>query len=82
MQALHMKDGESMSKYSKDVYDAIPVYYCKQCLSLRIMDVPGIEDTDFCDNCNSTNIEQTDIQTWERLYQERYGRKYLDEFKY
>lgn len=69
-------------KLSKEIYEAIPVYYCKQCLSLKIMDIPGVPDTEFCDECNSTNIEQTDIYTWEKLYKERYGRKFLDTFKY
>lgn len=65
------------NSYTKDVYNSIPVYYCKQCLSLRIKDVPGIKDTEFCDSCNSTNVETTDIETWEKLYEARYGHRYL-----
>lgn len=59
-------------------YNSIPVYYCTQCLSLRIMETPGMKNMDFCDECNSTNIEQTDIFTWEQLYEQRYKRKFLD----
>lgn len=70
------------SLYNKEVYNSIPVYYCKQCLSLRIRSIEGMKDTDFCDECNSTNIETTDIHTWENLYTARYGHKFLDKPKY
>lgn len=71
-----------MGNLKKEDYNSIPVFYCKQCLSLRVMDIPGVQDTEFCDTCNSTNIASTDISTWEKLYYEKYGRKFLDEFKY
>ena len=71
-----------MGNSKKEDYNSIPVFYCKQCLSLRVMDIPGVQDTEFCDTCNSTNIASTDINTWEKLYYEKYGRKFLDEFKY
>lgn len=68
-----------MSKLPKGFdYDSIPVYYCKQCLSLRIKGVPSIPGMDYCDECNSTNIEQTTIEEWEKLYQQRYGYKFLN----
>lgn len=37
-------------------YDDIPVLYCKRCLSLRILDISRIEDSDYCDDCGSTDI--------------------------
>lgn len=37
-----------------------------------------MEDFDYCDECGSTNIEQTDIETWKKLFKERYGFDYLD----
>ena len=67
-----------MSKLSKEIYNSIPVFYCKQCLSLRIKGIPGNDNMDFCDECNSTNIQQTDIFTWEQMYRERYGKNYLN----
>jgi hypothetical protein len=68
-----------MSKLPKGFdYDSIPVYYCKQCLSLKIKGVPSIPGMDYCDECNSTNIEQTTIEEWEKLYQQRYGYKFLN----
>lgn len=63
-------------------YDSIPVYYCKQCLSLKIKGVPSIPGMDYCDDCNSTNIEQTSIEEWEKMYQQRYGYKFLEKPKY
>lgn len=69
-------------KFSKEVYNAIPVYYCKQCLSLKIRHIPGMADTDYCDKCNSTNILKTNIEYWEALYEQKYGHKFLDKPKY
>lgn len=64
----------------KEQYNNIPVFYCKHCLSLKILSVPGIEDLDFCDECGTTNIGKTDIKTWEKMYKEKYGFNYLDKF--
>ena len=61
-------------------YNAIPVFYCKHCLSLNIKTVDESIDTeylDFCANCGSTEIEQTDIHTWEKMYEQKYGRNFL-----
>lgn len=56
-------------------YNKEPVYYCKQCMSLRIM---SLDDTTcFCDECGSTEIDQTDITSWEKMYEEEYGEKFL-----
>ena len=52
-------------------YDLEPVSYCKCCLSLniRVLD----ENTDYCDTCGSTTVEQTNIVEWEKLYKEKYN---------
>lgn len=65
-------------EFNKEDYNNIPVYYCKQCLSLNILNIPGTENSDFCNNCNSTDIGITDIDTWESLYYDKYKCKYLD----
>lgn len=39
------------------------VCYCASCLSLRIKNVFGL---DYCDECNSVNIEQSSIEDWEK----------------
>lgn len=59
-----------MPKYSIDEYNQEPVFYCKECLSLRIR---GVEDQDYCDECGCTDILETDIFTWVKLYADAYG---------
>lgn len=67
-----------MDNTSKEEYNKEPVYYCKDCLSLRIKTVPLVSGLDYCDSCSSTQIEQTTIEEWQRLYKERYGIDYLN----
>ncbi len=57
-----------------------PVFYCKHCLSLKVRNVPGMEDSDYCDDCGSTNIEQISIKEWEKLYEQKYGHSYLEKY--
>ena len=63
----------------KDFNDE-PVFYCKNCLSLKIKTVPGMIELDYCDDCGSTDISKTDIETWRQLYKDRFGFDYLDKF--
>lgn len=60
---------------TKEQYNEIPVLYCKQCLSLKIMQVYGT--IDYCDNCGSTDVEETDINSWEQKYIETNGEPYI-----
>lgn len=60
---------------SKIDYNSEPVFYCKHCLSLRIMRIEGFDDLCYCDKCNSTEIESADISVWEKLHQARYKAK-------
>lgn len=55
-------------------YDQVPVYYCRQCLSLRIKSINSY--VDYCDECGSTDIGETDIFTWKKMYKEKYGKDY------
>lgn len=59
-------------------YNSIPVYYCEHCLSLKIRSVGNVPDTEYCEECNSTNVATTTIDEWEKLYKNRYGFKFLD----
>lgn len=71
---------EDYRKESNVDYNAIPVFYCKHCLSLNIKTVDESIDTeylDFCANCGSTEIGQTDIHTWEKMYEQKYGKNFL-----
>lgn len=55
-------------------YNDIPVFYCTRCLSLNIQNID--EHTDYCAECGSTDIEETHINTWEKLKEES------DKFKF
>lgn len=68
-----MKDLSIQNDYNNE-----PVFYCKHCLSLKIMNESQLPDLEYCGDCGSTNIEQTDISTWEEMYKQRYGFKLLD----
>lgn len=62
----------------KEEYESIPVFYCKQCHSLRIMRVAESDEMTYCDDCGSTSIGQTSMQEWEADYREKHGFNYLD----
>lgn len=69
---------ETKSVHSE--YNIEPILYCKHCLSLAIRNIATIEDSDYCDDCGSTDIAESTIEEWETIYKNRYGHKYLDEF--
>ena len=64
----------------KKEFNDEPVFYCKNCLSLKIKTVPDMIELDYCDDCGSTDISKTDIETWRQLYKDRFGFDYLDKF--
>lgn len=59
-------------------YNDEPVFYCRNCLSLRIRAVPGLDNAEFCDECNSTDIAQCSIEEWKTMYKDKYGFDYLE----
>lgn len=65
---------------SQQEYNTEPVFYCKKCLSLKIRDVEHISNSEYCDECGSTNIGATDISDWEAMYMARYGHRFLDKY--
>lgn len=67
-----------MDNTCKEQYNDEPVFYCKNCLSLKVKTVVVGSDLDFCDECGSTDIGQAHIEEWRRLYKERYRFDYLD----
>lgn len=67
-----------MKNTQKEEYNNIPVYYCKHCLSLKIKTVMEGLDLDYCDECNSTDIAQANVEEWRDLYKKRYGFDYLN----
>lgn len=73
-----MSNLPTRTEKSPEDYNQEPVYYCKHCLSLKIMRVAGMEDAEYCDECGSTNIEQASIQEWEKMYKDKHGVSYLE----
>lgn len=61
-------------------YNAEPVLYCKHCLSLKIRNIPKVENSDYCDKCGSTDIGECSIEGWENMYYNKYGHKFLEEY--
>lgn len=58
-------------------YNKIPVYYCRDCLSLRIK--ATLDQLNYCDECGSADIDTTMIDDWVTLYEAKYNYKYLDQ---
>lgn len=63
---------------AKEDYNEEPVFFCKSCLSLKIKTVAIGSDLDYCDECGSTDIGESHIEEWSRLYRERHGCDYID----
>lgn len=57
----------------KEDYNAEPVVYCKNCLSLKIM---VLDNIDYCDKCGCTDLGTTDIASWEKMYEKKYGKPF------
>lgn len=62
----------------KEEYNSEPVHYCKQCLSLKVMRVAGMDDAVYCDECGSTDIGEASIEEWEALFEQKHGFKHLN----
>lgn len=70
---------EDMDIHTLETFNSEPVYYCKHCTSLHVLQDAGL---DFCGHCGSTDIEklesddnQTAIEKWEELYNKRFSCK-------
>ena len=59
-------------KWSKEDYNKEPVFYCKKCLSLAIIAYNEAGISEYCNNCGSTTIGITQIENWQKLYNEKY----------
>jgi hypothetical protein len=65
---------------NENSYNEEPVLYCKRCLSLKIKNIP-VGDVDYCDECGATEIGETDINTWNKMYEEKYGHPFIQKEK-
>lgn len=61
-------------------YDSEPVRYCPRCFSLKIRYEDAI-GSDCCMDCGCSDIAETSIEEWERMYEERYGSTYISHEK-
>lgn len=66
------------NQIKEDDYNEEPVFYCAQCLSLKIKGIPGDSDMNYCDECNSIDIRKANIEDWEAMYKKKYGYKFLE----
>lgn len=64
--------------HTKAEYNEEEVYYCLNCLSLRVV---NISDLDYCDKCGSIDIRHCNIKEWEEKYIKKYGHKYIQNGK-
>ena len=65
----------------KEEYNSWPVWYCNRCMSLNIKQIPNIEDSEYCDQCGSTDIQIALLPEWEKLYIKKYGKKLINKIK-
>lgn len=67
-----------MSKRKKLIdYNKEPVIYCSQCYSLGIIHEEAIGE-DCCKECGCSDFKTTQIDSWIKLYEQRYGHKYIE----
>lgn len=64
-----------MGNKKKKEYNNEPVFYCKRCLSLKVI---TDQEMEYCDECGSTEIRETSIEHWEHMYFLRYGKHYIE----
>lgn len=70
-----MPDSQKLKEYDEE-----PVQYCAKCYSLKIRHEEQT-DTDFCMDCGCTETKTASIGEWERLFEERYGHKFIEKSK-
>lgn len=58
-------------------YDSEPVTYCSKCYSLKIIHEDAI-DSDCCGDCGCSDMKTSSIGEWEKLFENRYGHKYVE----
>lgn len=68
------KLGSTKENLHNEDYNEEPVVYCRHCLSLKVMALN--DNMDYCDICGCTDIDSTDIVSWEKMYEEKYGKPF------
>lgn len=59
-----------------DDYNSEPVTFCSKCYSLKVKyeDSLGL---DYCLDCGCSDVTTSSIEEWERLYESKYGKKFV-----
>lgn len=65
---------ENTDNQRSNIYNSIPIYFCEECLSLRIKD-GGEYIGNYCDSCGSQSILHETLDTYDALYRARYKKK-------
>ena len=60
-----------------DDYDSEPVKFCARCYSLKIK-YEEATDSEYCDDCGCTDIQESSFEVWEKKYENRYKRKFAE----
>lgn len=72
-----LKIREEMITRKQD-FNSVPVTYCTTCLSLKVKEVVVEQKkVDCCMECGNTPSAEAHIEEWEKLYEERYGEKFV-----
>lgn len=58
-------------------YDSEPVVFCASCLSLKIKHDEDL-GFDYCGKCGCTEVREASPEEWDKLYQKKYGKKFID----
>lgn len=74
------KDIVLSRKIDVEKYNDEPVLYCPRCYSLNIQYEDAI-GSDCCGECGCSDIEQTSIFVWEKMYIKRYGHPFCTQKK-
>lgn len=63
---------------SNNKYNDEPVWYCRTCLSLKVINLEDEMVPCYCGdiNCGSTDIGTTSNDNWEKMYKRRYHKKF------
>ena len=59
-----------------DDYNSEPVTFCSKCYSLKVKyeDSLGL---DYCMDCGCSDVTTSSREEWERLYESKYGKKFV-----
>lgn len=57
-------------------YDSEPIVFCAKCFSPKIKHEASL-DIDYCGDCGCSSTREASVYEWEKLYEKKYGHKYV-----